>query len=568
MTIENKNIIYLDIETTGLNVFQDKITLIQILQGNKIRLIQNFTSEKILEIKKLIEENLVVIHNAKFDLKFLKYYFNIESQNIFDTYLTELIISGGSKARIKGAVTLEAVALKYTGIQLKKDQEIRTSFTQKDLTPAQIEYASMDVAVLPEIYEKQQKELERLNLINTFNIEMRCVPAVIWLELSGLPIDLDRLNQLKISTTVKINEAETKIKQIFLESGYKTMGLFGEMPINVNLNSPKALLTALKAIGINVESTGDEVLALIDHPIGELLREHRSAQKLLSSFIDAYPEHINPVTHRVHPSFNQYGTNTGRFSSNKPNMQQVPHEKDIRAIFKASEGFKIITADYSQIELRIIAEVSQEPEFIKIYKNNGDLHKKTASLVLGKPESQITKEERQQAKAVNFGFAYGLGAKSFKQKAKNDYGINISEDDAQDKRNKFFDNYPILNLYLKQIGIKAAQDQQIINKAGRVVRFEATLASWQYENMGKNTPIQSLSADITKTAMGNLYMLLKPYNIKLINTVHDELVFECIDKDIEICKKIINDVMVETSQKYIISIPAPVEVNVSQEWSK
>ncbi len=234
--------IYIDTETTGFDPYINKITLIQILQNDKIHLIQKLIPEKILEIKNILENNIIVGHNLKFDLKFLKHQYGIECLNIFDTYIAELVLSGGSKARTKGAATLEAVALKYTGIQLKKDQEVRTSFTNKTLTPEQIEYAAMDVAVLPEIYTKQQKELERLNLLNTFQIEMKCLPAVIWLELSGLPIDLEKLAQLKISTQIKINDAEEKIKKIFLEAGYKKMSLFGEEAISVNLNSPKDLL--------------------------------------------------------------------------------------------------------------------------------------------------------------------------------------------------------------------------------------------------------------------------------------------------------------------------------------
>jgi DNA polymerase I-like protein with 3'-5' exonuclease and polymerase domains len=568
------NPIYFDIETTGLDVFTNKVTLIQILQDNKIRLIRDITPEKITEIKLLLESNLVVGQNLKFDLKFMKYHFGIEPQNIFDTYIAELVISGGLKARTKGAVSLKALAQQYIGIEMKKDKELRTSFDDafttdsQDLTYEQIEYAAMDVAVLPDIYTKQMKMLEAYNLLQIYNTEIKCIPAVIWLELSGLPIDIEKLNELRILTEAKILEAENKIKQIFVEKGLKQNTLFGEEAIDVNLNSPKELLNALNMIGISVASTGDDVLAMINQPIGQFLRDHRTAQKLLGSFINAYPDHINKVTGRIHPSFNQYGANTGRFSSNNPNMQQVPHEKEIRSIFKAPEGSKIVTADYSQIELRIIAEVSREPQFVQIYKNNGDLHKRTASMVLGKPESEITKEERHQAKAINFGFAYGLGGSSFQKKAKNDYGVDIPIEKAMETRAKFFSSYPVLDRYLKDIGLKAAQDQQITNKAGRIVKFDLHLEKWQYENMGKNTPIQSLSADITKTAMGKLYTALKPFNVKLINTVHDELVFEIKDENVEVCKKIINDIMEESAQKYITSIPSPVEVGVSQVWSK
>lgn len=562
------NEIYFDIETTGLDVFTEKVTLIQILQNDKIRLIKNITPEKISEIKTLLESNLVVGQNLKFDLKFMKHHFGIECPNIFDTYIAELVLSGGLKARSKGTVSLKALAQQYIGIEMIKDKELRTSFNDQELSNEQIQYAAMDVAVLPEIYTKQKKMLEAMNLNTTFNIEIKCIPAVIWLELSGLPIDLKKLNKLRIETEAKLLEAETKIKQIFLDNNYKRNTLFGVEPIDVNLNSPKELLVALNAIGIPVTSTGDEVLATLVHPIGKLLRDHRGAQKLLGSFINAYPDHINKITGRIHPSFNQYGANTGRFSSNNPNMQQVPHEKEIRSIFKAPEGSKIVTADYSQIELRIIAQVSQEPNFINIYKNNGDIHRKTAAMVLNKSEKDVTKDERQQAKAINFGFAYGLGASSFLQKAKNDYNVDMPLEQAKEIRAKFFNSYPILSDYLKNVGLKAAADQQIINKAGRIVRFDLHLEKWQYENMGKNTPIQSLSADITKTSMGELYHKLKPYNVKLINTVHDELVFEIKDEFVDICKKIINDTMEAAAQKYITSIPSPVEVGVNQVWSK
>lgn len=517
-------IIFFDTETTGLDPFKDKITLIQIKQDNKIRLIQSSTEPKIEELRGLLENNLVVGHNLKFDLKFLKQQFNINPENLFDTYIAEILISGGQKARQKGTATLEVVTKQYTGIQLNKSQDVRLSFNGGELTQEQIKYAAMDVAVLPEIHKKQQEQLKALGLEKVFEIEMGCIPATVWLELSGLPLDKDGLNRVQGETKKKIEEAEIKVKTILKESGYKNLDLF-RLPA-VNLDSHIQLLGAMKGIGLKIDSTGDEVISGIDHPIGKAIKEYRKQQKLLTGFILKYPEHVHKVTGRIQPDFNQCGTNTGRFTSSKPNMQQVPHDKSIRALFKAGKGKKIITADYSQIELRIIAEVSQEPKFLEIYKNNRDLHRLTASLLLKKPESEITKEERQQAKAVNFGFAYGLGAQSFKEKTKNDYDIDISIEQAQEFRNTFFKNYPVLASYLQTAASTAAEQQHIRNKSGRIVRFEQGLEAWKYENMGRNTPIQSLSADITKTAMGRLYHKLKPFNAKLINAVHDELVFE------------------------------------------
>jgi DNA polymerase I-like protein with 3'-5' exonuclease and polymerase domains len=563
------SIIFFDTETTGLDPFIDRVTLIQIKQDKKIRLNKIDTTGtimKIKEVKDLLENSLVVGHNLKFDLKFIKHHFDIEPTNLFDTYIAEILISGGQKVRQKGTATLEAVTKQYTGIQLNKSHDVRLSFNGGELTQEQIKYAAMDVAVLPEIHKKQQEQLKALGLEKVFEIEMGCIPATVWLELSGLPLDMGGLNRVKGETKQKIEDSKLKVKTFLKESGYKNMDLFG-LPA-VNLDSPIQLLEAMKVIGLKISSTGDDVLSGIVHPIGKAIKEYRKQQKLLTGFILKYPGHLNKVTRRIQPAFNQVGTNTGRFTSSKPNMQQVPHDKSIRALFKAGKGKKIVTADYSQIELRIIAEVSQEPKFLEIYKNNRDLHRLTASLVLNKPESEITKEERQQAKAINFGFAYGLGAQSFKEKTKNDYDIDISIEQAQEFRDTFFKNYPVLAIYLQTAAGTAAQLQQIRNKSGRIVRFDSGLEDWQYENMGRNTPIQSLSADITKTAMGRLYHKLKPFNAKLINAVHDELVFEVQEDRVTEAAQVIKDEMEAAGSEYLKSIPCIVEVVMGESWQK
>ncbi|MBU4221421.1 MAG: hypothetical protein KKA10_07345 [Euryarchaeota archaeon] len=560
------NTIFIDTETTGLDPFNNKIILIQINQGSKIRLVKTITDAKISEIKDLLENNLIVGHNLKFDLKFLKQQFNINPGNIFDTWIAEILISGGMKARQRGTTTLEAVTKERLDIKLNKNEGLRQSFSGKELTPEQIKYAMMDVAVLPAIYQQQQAQLKELGLEKVFEIEMSCIPATVWLELSGISIDLAGLKKLETEIKEKLEATEFKVKAILKESGYKHFDLSG-IPV-VNLDSPTELLGALKAIKINVDSTADEVISTLEHPIGKAIKEYRKQQKLLTGFILKYPEHVHKVTGRIQPDFNQYGTNTGRFTSSKPNMQQVPRDKNVRGLFKTSNGSKIITADYSQIELRIIAEISQEPKFLEIYRTGKDLHKLTASLLLNKPESEVTKEERQQAKPVNFGFAYGLGAKSFREKAKKDYDVDISEERAQEFRNTFFKNYPVLAQYLKRVAAEAASEVEIRNKVGRIISFLPGLEKWQYENMGRNTPIQSLSADITKIAMGRLYHKLKPFNVKLINVVHDELVFEVPDEHTEAAAKIIKEEMEAAGNEYLETVPCVVEVVWGESWQK
>ena len=561
------NTVYFDTETSGLSPFNDHITLIQILQNKEIMLTRAFTDDRKAELKDVLENNLIVGHNLKFDLKFLKQQFNIEPTHLFDTYIAEILISGGLKARQKGVATLDAVTKTRLNIELDKDEKLRLSFKSQELTPEQIKYAMMDVAVLPEIYKQQQSEITKLGIQRTFNIEMSALPAVVWLELSGLPLDLEALKKKEVEVKEKIIEAKTKIITILKESGFKSRYMSGYMDINID--SPKQLLEALQKIGLKVESTGDEVISSLKHPIGKAIKEYRKLNKLLTGFILKYPEHIHAVTGRIQPEFNQCGTNTGRFTSSKPNMQQVPKDKTIRALFKAPPGYKIVAADYSQIELRIMAEVSQEPKFLDIYRNNGDLHRLTASLILNKPATEITKEERQQAKAVNFGFVYGLGAESFKDKAKGDYDLDISIEQAQDFRNKFFGGYPVLNKYLRNIGNKAAAEEHIVNLSGRRVSFPPDLEGWEYENMGRNTPIQSLSADITKSAMGRLYLKLRRFQgLKFINSVHDELVFEVKDDDVKEVSGLIKTIMEEAGQEFIKTVPCIVEVAVEDSWQK
>jgi len=561
------NTIFFDSETTGLDPFYDKITLIQLNQDGKIRLIQTFTESKIEKLRGLLENNLIVGHNLKFDLKFLKHQFNIEPIHLFDTWVAEVLISGGMKARQRGAATLEVITKQYLNIEMNKGETLRTSFKGKQpLTQEQIKYAALDVARLNKIHEIQQVKLKELGLEKVFEIEMNCIPATVWLELSGLPIDLEGLKKIEKETKEKLEAAELKVKTILKELGYRNLDLYG-LPA-INLGSPIELLGALKAIKIDVNSTADEVISLIDHPIGKAIKEYRKQQKLLTSFILKYPEHIHKVTGRIQPQFNQYGTNTGRFTSNNPNMQQVPHEKEIRGLFKSNDGSTIITADYSQIELRIIAEISQEPKFLEIYKKGGDLHRLTAALLLNKPEAEVTKEERQQAKPVNFGFAYGLGAKSFREKAKKDYDIDISEEHAQQFRNTFFKSYNVLEKYLKTIAFKAAENYQVRNNAGRIIKFMRGLERWQYENMGRNTPIQSLSADITKTAMGRLYHKLKHFKVKLINAVHDELVFEVPSEQAAIISQIIKEEMEAAGREYLKTVPCIVEISMGEVWQK
>jgi len=559
--------IYFDSETTGLDPFTNQITLIQTYYDDKIRLIRP-KPDNISRLKNLLENNLVIGHNLKFDLKFLKHHYNIEPVHLFDTWLAEILLSGGQKAREKDVATLKAVAKEYTGIQLNKDLKMRESFKGGELTTEQIKYAAYDVGVLPLIYEKQQQRLKELNLNKVFETEMFCIPATVWLELSGAPIYVEGLKKLEITTKEKLEAARLQVLNILKDSGYKNLDLSG-LPV-VNLDSPDQLKSAIWKIGKEVESTDDSTLSGLDHPVGKALKEYRKYKKLLSAFLEKLPKHINPATGRIHANFNQYGTLAGRFSCSQPNMQQLPKDNNFRVLFKGSEGSKIITADYSQVELRILAEVSQEPKFIELFNKGGDLHKLTGSLVFNKPQEQITKGERDIAKIINFGLNYGMSWKGLQANLK-DSGINITETEAKAYIASFFINYNKVAEYLDSAGKFAVSNNFIRNKAGRIIKYKP--ASDEKERAfifreGKNNPIQSLNADILKIAMGRLYRKLRAYDIKLINAVHDELVFEVVGEQAEAAAQIIKEEMEAAGREFLKSVPVIVEVKVGEAWQK
>lgn len=559
--------IYFDSETTGLEPFTGKVTLIQTYYDEKIRF-NKPKPENITRLKNLLETNLVVGHNLKFDLKFLKHHFNIEPTNLFDTYIAEILISGGQKARQKGASTLETVAWDYAGIKLKKDQDMRQSFKGKELTQEQIEYAAMDVAVLPEIHAKQQNQLKKLNLEKVFATEMSCIPATMWLELSGTPIDLEGAKRLEQEIRGKLESSRLNVLTILKESGYRNLDLEG-MPA-VNLDSPAKLLKALKAIGLDIASTDESTLSDLKHPAGKALKEYRKHQKLLNTFLEKLPKHINPATGRIHANFNQYGTLAGRFSCSHPNLQQLPRDKNIRALFKGNNGSKIITADYSQIELRILAEVSKEPKFIELFNNGGDLHKLTASLIFNKQLDKVSKEERNIAKTINFGLSYGMGGGGLQANLK-DNGIEISLDEARKYIDTFFKNYPKVKGYLDDAGQSAVRYSEIRNIAGRLIKYRpASDESGRAAILrkGKNNPIQSLNADILKAAMGRLYHRLRSQRVKLINVVHDELVFEVPGEHAETASRIVKEEMETAGKEYLKSVPVIAEVTVGDVWQK
>lgn len=557
------SLLYLDIETdntygAGLDVFSSKVVTIQILlPSGKIIILKD--PKSLDNVKPLLENNLIIGHNLKFDSKFLKYHFGVTLYNVYDTYLAEIILSGGLYAGKQGVTGLSDLVFKYCGQQMSK-QEQRGFRYGVPLTPEQKQYAANDLKYLPEIFKKQQAKIKLLGLENVINIEMKALPAIVWLELSGIYVDRERLNELQKEIDTRRREAEQSLYKMFGSS-------------KINLNSTQQLTKELNRLGIPVKNTKSEELAKFNHPIIKTLTEYKEAEKLLNTFVGKLPTFINKKTGRIHADFFQLGAKSGRLSCTKPNLQQQPSNTfpEWRTIFKAPPGNKIITADYSQIELRILAQVSQDKEYIQAYnKKEADLHTLTASKIFKVPLEEVTKQQRSIAKTVNFGIAYGMWTSGL-QKNLQSAGIEITENEAKGIIKGFYKAYPGVAKYLRDISTEGLKNLEVRNKAGRLIKFEKPedeKAQERIKRESKNRPIQSLCADMIKIAMGNIFLKLEPKGVKFINTVHDELVFECAEDQVEEVREIVKTEMEKAGELFLTDLPCIAEITVSDTWEK
>lgn len=549
-------LLYLDSETTGLDPFTCELVTLQLRSPSGRSLIVK-DPETLESIKPRLENNTIVGHNLKFDSKFLKYRYGITLRNVYDTYIAEIAISGGLLAGRKGA-SLKDLVYKYCGVILDKTEQC--SFERgKKLTKEQEKYALDDTKYLPMIMQQQQAKIRMLGLEKVIDTEMKAIPAVVWLELSGINIDAEKVTQIKSKLEEQRNKAAETLRKEF-------------QPYIVNLNSTKQLKEALNRAGISVEGTSVEELSKFNGPIIDALKDYKEAEKLLNTYAEKIPSHINPITHRVHSNFNQYGAKSGRFTSSNPNLQQQPSKfKEWRSIYKAQQGNKIIAADYSQIELRILGQVAHDKAFIKAYTDGVDLHRLTASRVYSIPLEKVTDSQRALSKSVNFGIAYGMWKNGLITSIRAKSGVTIGTDEAEQLINGFYKAYPAVSKYLWNVSEEGLKKREIRNKAGRLMRFEPPKDKREEGSIkreSKNLPIQSLCADMIKVAMGNIFLKLEPKGVKFINTIHDELVFEVPESIAEEAATIVKEEMEKAGKMYLKDMPCIAETKISNCWEK
>src|SRR3990167_1407694 len=394
--LENESAIAIDTEGSRFDPFSAKLLLLQLATTKKAWVIDCAKVDLSL-LKHILESTrpLKIVQNAKFDYELLKVQAEIQLGSVFDTMLAERIITCG----ISREISLKTIAEKYLGVKMEKST--RETFTDPhgtaargEFTKEQLDYAAGDVLVLHEIFRKQFKTLQEENLIETAKLEFSLVPVVADMELHGSLIDKDRwrthINELQEKRDKLNAEIQKDLRHL---SPFSQVDLFGNEADTINLDSPIQLLVAFRKLGVDLPNTSEATLQKSNHPIAKKLLEYRAYEKMITAFGESILEKINPKTGRLHPDFIQLGADTGRFACNNPNLQQIPADSGFRSCFIARSGYKLITADYSQIELRIMAEVSGDTEFLQAFEKDVDLHTLTASQMFKIPISKGTRAD-------------------------------------------------------------------------------------------------------------------------------------------------------------------------------
>ena len=528
-------------------------------------------TEVLAKLKPVLENPEVkkIAQNAKFDYSILANYGIKVSGIAFDTMLESYVLNSTERH------DMDSMANRYLNHKTITYDEL-TKVDKKKVTIDAIEvekttqYAAEDADITLQLHEKLWPELEKdQELTKLFtDIEMPLAIVLAEMERTGVLVDAKQLNDYSIELTKQLMEIEAQLQS-----------LAGE---KFNPASPKQIqailfdkhnLPVLKKTPKGDPSTSEEVLSELanEYELPRMILFYRGLAKLKNTYTDKLPLMISPIDHRIHTNYNQIGTITGRLSSNDPNLQNIPVRNEegrrIRQAFIAPKGCKIISADYSQIELRIMAHLSQDESLLNAFAHDKDIHRVTAGEILGKAESEVTNEERRRAKAVNFGLIYGMSAFGLSKQ------INIPRKEAQFYIDRYFERYPGVQQYMEQTRQLAAEQGYVETLSGRRLYLPKIRSTNGIEKRGAeraaiNAPMQGTAADIIKTAMIKMSEWIKNQsadNIKMVMQVHDELVFEVKDAFVEQYCTEIKKIM---ENCYQLSVPLKVDVGIGNNWDE
>lgn len=505
--------------------------------------------------------------NIKYDILVLKNYDIEVKGKLFDTMVAHYLINPELRH------SMDYMAQNYLNYKTISIENLigpkgKNQKTMRDIDPKIVsEYACEDADITLKLRNILAKELKTNNLEKLFNdIEAPLIYVLADMEWSGVRLDLDKLADLSKELNIELINIE---KEIIDMAG-----------IDFNVNSPKQIGEVLfdklkisakaKKTKTGQYSTNEEELQKLKdtHPIIDKILDQRGLKKLLSTYIDAFPQMVNNKTGKVHTSFNQTVAATGRLSSTNPNLQNIPirdaRGKAMRRVFIADEGSKFVSSDYSQIELRIMAHLSKDVNMIEAFNNNQDIHAATASKIFKVPIEEVTPEMRNKAKTANFGIIYGITAFGLSER------LNIPRGEARDLIDEYFTMFPDVKKYMDD-SINTAKENGYVETIYGRKRFLSDINSRNAivrgyaERNAINAPIQGSAADIIKVAMIRIYNELKNRNLKtkMILQVHDELNFNVPTDELEEVKTLI---VTEMENAFKLSIPLKTDIGVGDNW--
>ena len=530
--------------------------------------------EVIKKLKKILEDPSIkkIGQNIKFD--FIVFYnHGIILSSIEDTMLMSYVLDAGKNRH--NMDTLSEIHLGHKTISFKEivgtgKKEI--NFSEVDLNKAK-DYAAEDADITFRLYQKFIKNLKLEKMINIYEIfEKPLIKILALMEIEGIEIDSKFLKSLSSKFEKKILKLEKEIFKISKKE--------------FNIASPKQLgeiiYNDLKIAGLKKTKKGSfatsasvlEDLAFKGHEFPKLILEWRQVSKLKNTYSDALPEHINPNTKRVHTSFLLAATTTGRLASSDPNLQNIPIKsedgKDIRKAFTAKKDHVLISADYNQIEMRILADLADVKELKKAFKNKEDIHSLTASQIFNIDIKKVNQDHRRKAKAINFGIIYGISQYGLAKQ------INVSNYEAEEFLNSYFTKFPEIKVYMDNTIKFCRKSGYVKNIFGRKSHFNGindknfNVRNFQ-ERAAINAPIQGSASEVMRLAMIRLDKMLseqKNSNSKMLLQIHDELIFEIPKKDENMMIKLIEKEMTSVSKSdyHSFSTPLTVDINTGDNW--
>lgn len=565
-----------DTETTGLKSLEVELIGIAFSwEHNKGFYVhfpknQEDTQQILEEFRPFFENESIekVGHNLKYDIKVLSNYNMPVKGKLFDTMIAHYLINPDMRHSMD---ILAETYLNYQPVSITEliGKKGKNQGNMRDVDLEKLtEYAVEDADITLQLKTHFTKELENGNLTDLFGkVEMPLVAVLSAMEIEGININIDFLKELSVALSKDIERLE---KGIYEQAG-EEFNLASPKQLGPILFDKLKLVDKPKKTKTGQYSTAEDVLTYLakDHQIIRDIQEFRQYKKLQSTYVDALPNEVNPKTHRIHTVYAQAVAATGRLSSNNPNLQNIPirteRGREVRKAFiPRDENYTLLAADYSQIELRIIAALSQEENMINAFKNHEDIHASTAAKVFNVPLSEVSREQRSNAKTVNFGIIYGVSAFGLSNQT------TLSRSEAKELIDTYYKTYPKLRTYMDGQIHFARENGYVetvlgrrrylkdINSRNAVVRGAA-------ERNAVNAPIQGSAADIIKLAMINIYNRFQKeqFKSKMLLQVHDELVFDAHNDELETITPIIKT---EMENAYKLIVPLDVEIGLGKNW--